>query len=356
MALTPQAFCLYTQEAIGSVMATDPTQKLLQPTGLLTALKSTANAQGSELLQVTDAGKFKRLDIKYFPANCRETTTGAPNVCTPTDVSTYDAGFITLNATLENDYVFDKVTFSPEEFRSICESKSDRIARKIQEMARNVLQKERAYYTAGMYALLNDYFDGTDSLPGGTEKTLNLFNAQSVRQGMGLFKLIKEYQMKGYTERPIIVGGSTISAWVYANGIFGANTDGAADGGGVDAYIDLYTAQYGSGVAGDANERVLSWVPGHNQAITWLLNEGEFRYAKPTLAKTTIVVDGETFDYSVSEPDCGNVTLTLGKGLKLFNVGSIPNGSCDAQPSTLNWIADCGNLTCDVVKQPIANS
>ena len=355
MALTPQAFCLYTQESIGRVMSTDPTKKLLQPTGLLKALKSAENAQGSEVLRVTELGKNIRLDVKYFPAGCRDTNSGDPEVCSPAEVSTFDAGYITLNADLD-DYIFDKVTFSPEEFRNICDSQPERIAREIERMANNVLRSERAYYTAAMYALLNNYFDGTDSLVGGGEKTLNLFSATGVRQGMGLFKLIKEYQIKGYTEAPIIVGGSTISAWVYANGIFGANTEGAADGGGVTAYIDKYVAQYGATAIGDANERVLSWVPGHNQAITWLRNEGEFDYSRQTLSKTTLVAFGETFDYSVHQPDCGNVTITLGRGNKLFNAGSIPNGTCDAQPSTLNWIADCGELDCDVVKQPILGS
>ncbi len=355
MALTPQAFCLYTQEAIGQAMATDPTKKLLEPTGLLVALNSPQNAQGTEVLnQISNDGKFYRLDLKYYPAGCREVTTGDPSVCTPTSVSTSDAGYITLNATLNDNYHFDKRTFNPQEFRNICEGRSERISMEIERMARNVLLKERAYYTEEIYGSLNDYFDGDNSLPGGDEKTLNLFNAQSVRQGMGLFKLIKEYQMKGYTEQPIIVGGSTISAWLYANNIFGSNTDGAADGGGVTAYIDKFVAQYGAGVATDANERLLSWIPGHNQAIKFLINKGEFAYSKPTLSKDTIIVFGEEFDFSVHEPDCGNVTLTLGRGNKLFNAGSIPNGTCDAQPSTLNWVADCGDLSCDVVKQPIS--
>jgi hypothetical protein len=353
MALTPQAFCLYAQEEIGRVMTTDPTMKELQPTGLLQALDSPENAQGLEVLKIDTVGKKIRLDVKYFPADCDATSTGDPEACTSTEKSTFDAGYITLEQNDDN-YIFAKYTFDPDEFRSICEDRTGRISRKVIDLAKRVLRSERAYYTQAMYALLNNYYDGTNSLVGGGEKTLNLFSATGVRQGMGLFKLIKEYQMKGYEETPIMVGGSTISAWLYANNIFGANTDGAADGGGVSAYLDKFVAEYGAKAIGDANERLLAWIPGHNQAIRWHKYRGDFAYSRPTLSKTTVLIGNQEFDLSVSSPDCGDVTITLGRGNTLFNAGTIPNGNCDAQPSTLNYIVDCGALDCDVVKQPIS--
>jgi hypothetical protein len=351
MALTPKAFCLYAQEEIARVV-TDPTLKDLQPTGLLTALDSPANSIGVDLLRVDRQGKKVRLDIKYFPADCIEASTGTPEPCAAGEVSTDNSQYITLEQD-DNNYIYRKYTFNEEEFRTLCDSKDGRISRKILDLVRNVLLSERAYYNAAIYGALNNYFDGTNSLPGGAEKTLNLFNATGIRQGMGLFKLIKEYQLKGYTETPIIVGGSTISAWLYANGIFGSNTDGAADGGGVNAYIDYNTAMYGATAVGDSNERVLSWIPGHNQAIRWFKYEGDFAKSKDNITKTTMFVGNQKFDMSLYDDGCGDVILTVGRGNTLFNIGGITPSTCAAQPSTLNWIADCGDLTCDVVKQPI---
>ena len=355
MALTPKAFCLYAQEELGNVVTTDPLMKNLKPTGLLEALESPANAQGLDILKIDTQGKKIRLDLKYYGADCGGTSTGKPDLCNG-DVEEDDSEYITLEQN-DNNYIHKKHTFSTEEFRTLCDSKDGRISRKMMSLAMEILNREREYYTAEIYSKMNQYYDGNISTPGsGTEKTLNLFSDTGIRQGMGLFKLIKEYQLKGYVEAPIIVGGTTISAWSYANNIFGANVDGAGNGGGVLPYIDLFASMYGAGVAGDSNERLVSWTPGHNQAIRWHKNLGDFARSKESFVKTTMIIAGQLFDVSVFEDDCNDkVVLTVARGNTLFNL-NIDGKTCNAQPSTLNWIADCGALGCDVVKQPIQGS
>lgn len=355
MALTPKAFCLYAQTELANVVDTDPLMKNLKPTGLLDALSSPQNAQGIDLLKVDTSGKKIRLDLKYYGADCGGTATGKPDLCSG-DAIADDSEYITLEQSDAN-YISKQHTLSTEEFRVLCDSKDGRISRKMATLAFNVLNREREYYTAEIYTKVNDYYNGNTSLPGsGTEQTLNLFSDTGVRQGMGLFKLIKEYQMKGYVEAPIIVGGTTISAWSYANAIFGANTDGAGTGGGITPFIDTFTSMYGAGGAGDANERLLSWTPGHNQAIRWHKNLGDFARSKESFTKTTMLIGGQLFDVSVFEDDCNDkVVLTVGRGNTLFNL-NIDGGTCHAQPSTLNWIADCGELDCTVVKQPVQGS
>jgi hypothetical protein len=358
MAITAKTICLNTITDLGTIVSQDPTKLNLEPPKLIQALESPVNAVGIEQLKVQKLGKKNTVHVKYFPQDCGTVTEGFDSACVQGEDVPNEVEFKEVTGT---KYLQTEHTFSKEEYREICEDWDGTITRKTLQLINRILLAERDFATAEMYANLANYFDGTLATPGGgTEKTLNLFTADGVPNALGMYLAQKEMELKGYESTNIMaVGGTSISAWTgAARNVFLGNVDGADTSrtSGINAYVDLAVGRYGAGVAGDANERALVWIPSHNQLIRYQMYEGKFVTNSDTLQERTITVNGRTYDYSIYMPDCGSVTIKVGTGVALFNAGQFSEVGCGAQASTLNFILNCGSLNCDTFKQPIANS
>lgn len=371
--ITANNICLQAITDIGLVASNDPTQVELRPTGLLSALEAPINATGIDGLRVTNQGDFITTHVKYHDAYCGTAKTGVPESCTPGTDLDPSAKFVEVKG---GTYIYDEFTFSKNDFRTICETwgvgsnaneitgdRNTTFGRKLVQIARQVLQGERDYYLAQMYLKLGKYANGGASTPATvTEQTLKLFNNTDnmTPNSLGLFPIKKNYSLMGYqgVQSAMLVGGSNIEAWQYASPIFRGNVDGndVSRAGGVIPYIDFSVGEYAQNTFGDAGERALTWIPSHNQAIRAHRYEGAYVTNRSTLLEDTIEIDGQRFDISIYTPDCGSVTVKVGRYNALFNINDFTVENCGGQASTLNWKLDCGALDCSVATQPISNS
>ena len=89
-------------------------------------------------------------------------------------------------------------------------------------------------------------------------------------------------------------------------------------------------------------------------AYTLTYSEGVYRIFKKRqkIFKGTINLGGEEFDILITDQDCNDfVTIQLAKGYGLFiPEAGVFGGTCKGQGTLLNWILDCGALSCATIK------
>lgn len=356
--------CLYSQQSANLVMGrNNPRLGELEQLQVIGALQSPINTQGFEAIQTRSpfgkqapSANNRKVEIKFRPKQCNTVTSGIGSAC---EAATADADLMQLKTVNVSQYNHVKRTINRNLYRSLCESPNEVIGELYTEMALDLLRAENAYLAGQVIAGVGDYFDGTDSaVGGGTEKTIKLFTDTALPNVMGLFKVGNEYMRKGYTDKPILIGGTSLSGWNFAKPIFTGNPDGRdinrIDG--FPAFVDHQIPVQANVIANDGVERLVSFIPGTLQYVNWFNYEGEYVVQRQEGSKTRLTILENEFDFTIYDPFCDDsgddlVTLTLGRGFDLVNLNTLAETDCGAQDSLLAWKVDCGDLPCTDVNE-----
>lgn len=351
--------CLFTQQMMDDILGrNDPNRKKRQTLGFTNALNSPQNTNGFEAIQTGVARptptSARVLSVYYRnPAICDAVEQGEPKVCDEVPEATYP--YEDQLVFVEN-YNHVPITLSRSTYQSACEGLNEELARKTIDAAYQLLKAENDFFIKEYLDNLCVYANGLDSTPGsGTEQIIKMFNDIGQPNAMSFFKMRDNYNLLGYVDdNPIVVGGSGVSAWAFSQSIFQDNLDGLDTTRMPFQFPTFIDYQYDAIINEPVTRRLASWMPGSIQRLEWLkFQEGsEYRIAQEQITKTTIVVDGQTFDYSINNDGCNDfVTVTVGRGYDLF-IPDAPvydplSSDCDrgACPR-LNWIADCADLDC----------
>ena len=155
----------------------------------------------------------------------------------------------------------------------------------------------------------------------------------------------------------IMVGGYQINSWIKSQGLFVGNLDGAditKTNFDSNAYMSSAYDVIARAIGVDTEDRMASWIPGAIQRVDWLKYAPETGLARNTdeVFKGTINLNGEEFDILITDQDCNDfVTIQLAKGYGLFiPEAGVYGATCKGQGTLLNWILDCGALSCATVK------
>lgn len=351
--------CLFTQQMMDRILGSgDPTSKRTQQLGFTNALNSAANTNGFEQIQTGVArpgtDPTKRILSLYYrnPKLCEPIVPGEGDACKDVAFPVYPYADQLVDVTQYNHVPF---TLSRQTYQDACETLNEELARKTIDAAYQLMIAENQYYIETFQASVCNYSNGQSSAPGGGfEQDVKMFNDVGQPNAMAFFKVQENYTRLGYPNNtPIAVGGTGVAAWLYAQGIFQDNNDGF-DVSRVPFSMPTFVDYEYDVIAGLPTKRMATWVPGSIQRLEWLkYQEGsEFRINQEHITKTTIVVDGQTFDYTINNDGCNDfVTVTLGRGFDLFipeatvydvNGGDCARGECPRQ----NWITDCAKLDC----------
>ncbi len=358
--LDTKHLCLYSQLSSDAVTgANEPAKQSLNTYGFTNALESAANTDGFEQAQFSSSlarptsTSNRKVEVAMFKKECTAVTDGSIDVCTE---ATPEATKLVLDPVLVSQYKHRSVTISKSAYRDLCEGTvNENIGRQINYMAEDLIKARNTYLATQFETLTTTYFDTDDSSAGsGTMKGINLFSTAAVPQPMAFFKLHQEYMSKGYNVKPIIVGGIPLNGWIFSQPIYAGNVDGN-DGlrlpDGMNAFVD-YEVDTIAVAAGGTGNHAWTMIPGHNQILKWLdYGDGSPIAIRPGASsegiKDTIVVNGQTFDFTVSNPFCSdNAVVSLGWGYDLYSVDSnYIASSCGGQLGNLSYQLAGGALT-----------
>jgi len=243
---------------------------VLQPTGLLNALKSTENTAGFKLeldpnKDRPTSGSFRKVYTKDVAPSCNETSV-ADDVCsvptfTPDNVaSLYKFVEHTVDIPIKRE-----ITMDLAEFQKFCISPDEYLADKLMSMRSGVWQEINKNISGRVLAYMGAYYGQvTPANSVSAPKQINLFNDPTL--GYSGFGLIKdEYAKLGYIENPIIVGGSLVSNALNAN----ANGNGFKQSGYAPTFLPngFVDYQIDSEIADGANH-LFTWAPRSLQFVS----------------------------------------------------------------------------------------
>lgn len=334
----------------------NPVLKTKEQLGFSIALDSAENTSGFEQIPVQSnkiqpASTAKRKTyVKYRKMQCDSVTDG-----------TLGCG----NGTSEGDpYVFDEVEvdyykvskhiqLSRLVYQDLCSELAPEQSKRIAELAADILRQRNTDLVTKYLTLLTTYADGDSSaIGGGEEKTISLFKSDATPQPMGLMPILNNYANLGYMERPITVGGNQINSWKFGQDVFRGNVDGLDPNKG--SFEPIFFDNTQDAIINDGEQHLLTWIPGHIQPLffnKYGANTG-LALSRDGVLKGVINIGGIDFDIFIEDLACNDfVNIQLGLGYDLYSIPSgAVNANCGGQLSTLNWIADCGALTCAAVK------
>ena len=310
----------------------------------------------------------RKVTVQGRAKGCKTVLTTKPDACT--GVSAESTDLIDTEVYVANPN-FVKFTIDRQVYQDTCDSSDGNaagiIAYKMTEAVESILKAENTEHIAALLAGVDNYFNGNASTPGGgTEQTINLYGSTVPRQPQpgNLFRLIDEYRRKGYTGlAPILTGGTTLGRWAFDAQIYSGNVDGAditRVPGSMPTFVDYEIDNLAQVIAGDANSRFLSWIPGHAQRLTYLdyAQGSPLRRTTDTITYTTMAfnVKGmqEVFDVTVYDSDCDHeVDITIGRHSDLFILPStFFSTNCGGEQSILSWLTDCADTTCNDIRLP----
>ena len=347
--ITPQQLCLKIQHNLENVAGNIPTS--IDALGTMKAIKSAENTAGFEKIATTTTdGKTYSASVKFKQGKCYEPNETELDVCVADSEAT--------NPNKEFSVTVDevssvKVTLNAQDYRTLCESLGERKSFEITQAVEALKKKVNLGILTKIATSLDNYFDGDASTLGsGTEKVLKLFDATGKPNTMGFFQLKQMYNKKGYGDKmPIIVGGDPLDAWKFAQAQFAGNADKAFDVSRISG-MSTFTDYNIDNVAGDGDQHLISWIPGHLQMLEAYKYVGAYEVMRQEGIRTTMTMDGFTFDFALSDPFCsdGVVTMVLSKKWDLFKVPATAFSSCGAQETALGWQASCAAVACSDLK------
>jgi hypothetical protein len=361
-ALAPaQASCVVQLQLADIMGSANPVLHEVQKNGFTTALVSDVNKQGFTINAQANGSRpqdtsKRKIQVRYRAGNCDSVTSGEM-VCTDEDETEGDP-YSYQDVEVKHYKKSKQVKLSKTEFLDLCSGISTEQTLRTAELAADLVRQMEKDLVTDYLAALNTYSDGDDPTPASTEeKTISLFSATAVPQPFALNFVSNEYSKKGYMDNFIMVGGYQINSWIKSQGLFVGNVDGAditKTNFDSNAYMSSAYDVIARAIGVDTEDRMASWMPGAIQRVDWLKYAPETGLARNTdeIFKGTINLGGEEFDILITDQDCNDfVTIQLAKGYGLFiPEAGVFGGTCKGQGTLLNWILDCGALSCATIK------
>lgn len=341
MAITNDEFCLTVMRELAEVGGANSNALAnRQPTGLLDALKSAENTQGTEVDRLYDQGdgKAHKVILKYLkPDSTSEVTDTVTNICdTEGEETTYNYDEVTL------DYASQSATkkLTVQQMRTLCETGNEFRAKIIQGMMNSVLKHINR-------TIIAPFDNGAGGLIGGNGATGTSYNLL-YRNGLvqvdpeGWLTMLQNLMDTGMTGTPILVGGGNLKKFADLQGIACCNNYGQdpAALGDVQLYYDN-DIQTVLGNASSGGTDFFAFMPGAAQFVDKPLNQGQFREIHEHYIYDTITdpVSGLTFDFNAYYDTCDRIwkwNMSLHYGLWQLPLDMFKSGD-DRFKVNFNW-------------------
>jgi hypothetical protein len=363
-ALAPaQASCVIQLQLADILGRNNPVNREIEKQGFTQALRSPQNTSGFAQVPVQSNGSRpldtskRKVQVRYRASNCDVVSSGSLS-CTDED---NEEGDPYEYADVEVKYYkkSKQVKLSRTAFADLCSGLDTEYTMRVAELASDIVRQRNKDLIADYIAALNNYADGTSSVPGTAEKTISLFSSTAVPQPMGLMPLLNEYFAKGYAgEEPIAVGGYQLNSWMQAQGLYAGNLDGADINKFGLSSSNMFLDNVQDAIVNLGDQHLFTWIAGQIQYLEWLTYAPETGLARNTeeITKDVITIGGERFDILINDSACGdfvNIQLAKGYGLYIPPADAFA-GTCTGEETKLSWILDCGALACDTVQGTVA--
>lgn len=356
---TPARCCIIVQQELENIMGSTAPGSIMEPTGMLNALLSPLNTNGFEAVAV-DAfpgkglpsnGVKPKVEIRYKKPVCGDADETAPDVCTEGDNAEDPWGYQEFNIPASN-VLSKSFTVSQSQFDAICEGRDMTIAehtRDIMKILRNSLEKKMISI---LHARAGNYVEGINSLT--DPKTLLLYgvvDGQPYANPAAFLEVKSQYRRMYSDLAPIVVGGDALARYFDMRNMAGLGQQATfADPNNMGGLAPFTSLMMDSVLnpENEADNHLLSWLPGTAQLVTWNLNRGEREFLNhPNTVRTTMEYQGLTYDYTMHFDDCTlQWTITASIYYDLFSLPVALQGSCYNWNYILSWLADCGDSTC----------
>jgi hypothetical protein len=359
--ITNPKLCKYIQAALSDSF--DPlimeSQKPI--TGLTDALRSAVNTQGVQQITgyadgatpkpATAVANGKVITLRGFNADC--------TVCDPAE-DTFDRCNWTsaVSAKTPTSYAYTvglsscapSMTFSLSDIWGLCEGQDTIVTENIRQLANTVKRDVNFKLTEAAIALMNDYYDGTDSAA--APITLNLLGTNGTTINYNEFaKIGMDYRKKGYTASPIVVGGDTVYKINGMQRALGLNSNGINLA--AMPMPNMFEDFEVDTVYDDGDAHIITWVPKTFQLLEWFENRQTNSNFKGALIEvdgrtmyeeewSVINVDGMEFDLYMKYDKCGGYKVALHK---YFDIANLPTTAVCKYPA-VQYLVACGTGSC----------
>jgi hypothetical protein len=323
-------------------------------TGVLDALRSPRNRNAFEQIVVQPSqfagkaipaqGNLPKVEVVFEAPNCDtdgrvvDGCAGDPCADKPVvqDIKQYRGIDITRGKLINGQ-------FAKEDLAQLCETPSERLATYIRRDAELLKRAINADLIDAMEPLFGNYSDGASSAT--TPKTLNIINPDGHVNRAVWALLMSEFRKQYWSGDVMHVGGDLLNVFmdVARKGGIGAQGIGA------DAVTDdmMHFDDFELDTHyGDALSHLWTWAAGQFQFLEAYKYIGYCEEFFEDFTKTTIEIDGITYDYSLYYDKCNSLwkyELSLCYDLFCIDDWYTP---CYDFNRKLHWVIGCGETDC----------
>lgn len=296
-------------------------------------------------------GNYPQVYIEYEPPICdAECDTTAIDLCNGPMAAADTTDPVRYKKLSVNDYCGVTWRLNKSEFNEFCYGPQERVRtemrRRSTQLKRQINKKALENYILGA----DNYPNGTSSLTG--TQTVTVINNQGNIVPAGFAAINAAYRKNYYEGATKMIGGTTLGTYFDVQGLQGGgqnltgNTspfvnrqfayDSLLDAAVQDATGDT-TASYG-----------LVFPEGAFGIYTWNANTGYREESFEDFMKTTITIDGITYDYFVMyDKKCGE--WTIGLGLHFCFLCWDEEDYCNNEGFKWLFKFACGDFECDAL-------
>lgn len=348
--------CVHTQVALDNACHT-PGGKF-ETTGMMAALTSASNTANFQ--QVTNAVRnakarpvsgLNQVEIEIEKPICGDGVDTRPDLCDPATNS--ESPYLYLQPTVEQ-VASRSFMITKDDFANICEMPNDRLAAQIRrqtEILKTYINRKLAELG---YGLMGNYANGNLSTDPANVQFLPVINPNGTVNAVAWAKLKAEFRKQKCDSTPIVVGGDTLAMIEDVRMLGGIGPVGGSAGQNINGLSAIKQHYYDSqidatiqGLAADTASHVLSWSPGAMQLLEWYDYVDYREEFKEDYSRTTITVDGITYDYSLNYDKCTSTwTVHISKHYDLFCIPDTAYDPCWDFNNKVHYLIGCGETDC----------
>lgn len=357
---TPTYCCLVLQQQLENIMGSKAPGNIVQETGFLNALISPQNTTGFESVEsnafpgkgMPASGQARpQLEVRYLKPMCETTTNTVLGLCGTQANSTDPYGYKRVE--FRSDPIVAGVRVTQADFDRICEGRDERITEVIRRKALGIRYEAERQLITRFYAQAGNYPGGANSAT--SPITLPIMGVtdggQPYANAASLMAIKSAYRRMHTQDAPIVVGDDALARHFDLRSMAGLGSNALfanpLDYGGITPVISLFLDD-AVNTAGGTGNHALSFLPGSVQLLTWNAYTGDREIlGKEDYTKTTINIDGITYDYTINYDKCDDVwDIELSLNWELLNLTD-ETSPCYDFNYLLHWDLNCGPTDCD---------
>jgi hypothetical protein len=326
----------------------------LESIGTYYALNSRRNVSGYEDLKLKVRNELKEKEIpnNTFPnifVNYEKPSCGDCSVDEPTSPCAYGSTGGSLYGTVQvkvGGYREVEFTLTNAQFEQVCYGKTEYMQTKMRQKSQELLRAVNSDLSERVQAIVGNYTDGTSSLT--NPRTINLLDSKLAPNVMVMPLVESEYDMMGYNNGVIKVGGAYMNLYNKALKLSIGNTFTGLDATKLPDLEYYYDSKIDS--LNPEGCTLLTWGVGAIQMLEAYRYEGSKSWIMEQSVRRTMAVDGFEFDFSMEFDTCtsgGKWVIKLSKSYDLFYVPDT-EFTCNKGGSNfkLQYLLGCGDMTC----------